>query len=53
MLEDTNAKGRKFERKAAEGILVGYVAHPGGKWMKDYQVVDLETVSKNYGGKFI
>ena len=53
MLEDANAKGRKFERKAAEGILVGYVAHPGGKWTKDYQVLDLETVSKNYGSKFI
>ena len=53
MLEDANAKGRNFERKAAEGILVGYVVHPGGKWTKDYRVLDLETVSKNYGSKYI
>ena len=52
-LEDANAKGRKFERKAAEGILVGYVVHPGGKWTKDYRVLDLETVSKNYGSRYI
>ncbi len=37
MLKDANAKGRKFERKVAEGILVGYVVHPGGRWTKDYQ----------------
>ncbi len=52
-LEDANAKGRKFERKAAEGILVGYVVHPGGKWTNDYRVLDLETVSKNYGSRCI
>ena len=52
MLEDANAKGRKFERKTAE-ILVGYVVHPGGKWTKDYRVLDLETVSKNCGSKYI
>ncbi len=46
MLEDANAKGRKFERKAAEGTLVGFVVHPGEKRTKDYRVLDLETVSK-------
>ncbi len=53
ILEDANAKERKIERKVAEGTSVGYVVHPGGKWTKDYRVLELETVSKNYGSRYI
>ncbi len=53
MLDDANAKVRKFERKATEGVLVGCVVQPGGKWAKDYLVLDLETATKNYGSRYI
>ena len=33
--------------------MVGYVVHPGGKWTKDYKVLDLTIVRKNFGAKYI
>ncbi len=32
---------------------MGYVLKPGGKWSKDYVVLDLGTASENYDSKSI
>ena len=42
-----NSGANKFGPNSEEGWAIGYVMGPGGKWMKDYWVINLEAYRNN------
>ena len=52
-LKDQNINDPKFGPSGKKGILIGYHMNPGGKWSKDYQVLDIDSIGDNFGSKYV
>ena len=48
-LKDQNSNDPKFGPSGKRGVLIGYHVNPGGKWSKDFQMLDMD--SKKQVGK--
>ncbi len=46
-IDDGSSNGRKFEPSGKKGIMMGYFMNPGGKWSKDFIVLDLDAAVSN------